>query len=71
MAAKDTITPGWFSIRGAAIYTGFSVRSIRLAMEKKRFPVKKVKVSDGPTKETRIAREDLDAWIRGGDAAAG
>lgn len=65
MAAKDTITPGWFSIRGAALYTGFSVTAIRTAMSKGRFPFHQVEISGGPTKETRIRRDDLDAWIQG------
>jgi len=67
MAAKDTITPGWFSIEGAAIYTGFSVPSIRAAMENKKFPARRVPVtkSDAESKSVRIKRDHLDAWIEG------
>lgn len=64
MAAIHTVQPGWFSIRGAALYTGFSVTAIRMAMSKGRFPFYQVEVSGGPTKETRISREALDAWIQ-------
>lgn len=66
MAAADNVTPGWYSLRGAAIYTGFHESSIRTAMEAGRFPVFHPEVSPGSRKSSpRIKREDLDAWIEG------
>ncbi len=64
MAASNTIEPGWFSIRGAAIYTGFSVTAIREAMKQNEFPVRRVTITgSGSATSARIKREDLDAWI--------
>lgn len=62
MATK--IQPGWFSIRGAAEYTGFSVTAIRTAIEKNKFPVKRVAITGSGAKDSvRIKREHLDEWI--------
>jgi hypothetical protein len=64
MATK--IQPGWFSIRGAAEYTGFSVTAIRTAMGAGKFPVKRVPITGSGAKDSaRIKREHLDAWIEG------
>ncbi|HEY8961686.1 MAG TPA: helix-turn-helix domain-containing protein [Luteolibacter sp.] len=57
------IQPGWFSIPGAAKYTGFSVTTIRTAIKLGRFPFHQVPVSG--QKSIRIKREHLDAWIEG------
>lgn len=65
MAAIHTVQPGWFSIRGAAVYTGFSESAIRNAAKEGRFPVARVSVRGAP--EPRIRREHLDAWIEGRD----
>lgn len=65
MAAADTIAPGWLSIEGAAVYTGFSVPAIRTAIELGRFPARKVPVTGGRRSPVRIKREHLDAWIEG------
>ncbi len=64
MAAVDTVQPGWFSLRGAALYTGFSVTAIRDAMKSNKFPVRRVNISgSGAMTSARIKREDLDAWL--------
>ena len=60
------VTPGWFSIPGAAAYTGFSVMSIRTAIELKKFPANSVALTGAGKKQNiRIRREDLDQWIQG------
>lgn len=65
MAAADTIEPGWLSLRGAALYTGFSVTSIRTAAERGKFPVRRVSIKEGSgvCPSARIKREDLDKWL--------
>lgn len=64
MGARDTITPGWFSLEGASVYTGFSITSIRKAMEAGAFEVRSVTITGSGTKDNaRIKREHLDAWI--------
>jgi excisionase family DNA binding protein len=66
MAAADTIKPGWFSIEGAAIYTGFSVPAIRTAISAGTLPSYRVTVKAESRKPSvRIRREDLDRWIFG------
>ena len=66
MSRLSQIKPGWFSLEGAAIYTGFSVSSIRAAMEENKFPVKRVTIrGTGIKNSSRIKREHLDAWIEG------
>ena len=60
----DSITPGWFSIAGAAAYTGLSESSIRKAIDLAHFPARRVAVAEGSNLPlVRIARADLDAWI--------
>ena len=64
MAASNTIEPGWYSLRGAALYTGFSVTAIREAMKLGKFPVRRVAISgSGSATSARIKREHLDAWL--------
>lgn len=64
--ARTYIEPGWFSIRGAADYTGFSVTAIRTAMASNKFPVMRVPITGSGAKDSaRIKREHLDAWIEG------
>lgn len=64
MSAAHTIQPGWYSLRGAALYTGFSVTAIRSAMKQGKFPVHRVSISGtGSMTSARIKREHLDAWI--------
>lgn len=64
MAASNTIEPGWFSLRGAALYTGFSVTAIRKAMAQDKFPVRRVSITgSGSATSARIKREHLDAWL--------
>ena len=65
--SAPSVIPGWFSIRGAAEYTGFSVTSIRAAIDLGKFPTREVQLlGDKKTKPNiRIRREDLDAWIQG------
>lgn len=66
MAAAQTVEPGWYSLKGASVYTGFSVTAIRTAMEAKAFPVRRVKITGSGAKDSaRIKREHLDAWIEG------
>lgn len=60
----NQIVPAWFSVKGAAAYTGFSVSSIEAAIREDRFPSRLVKIK-GVAKARRIKREDLDAWIIG------
>lgn len=70
MAAANNVVPGWFSIEGAAAYTGFSSRSIRSAIKHRLFPYQSVSVTPGSRQQqTRIRREDLDAWIEGRSSA--
>ena len=66
MAAADTIKPGWLSLRGAALYTGFSVTAIRTAARLGKFPVHRVTIKgSGAGTAARIKREHLDAWLEG------
>jgi len=66
MASVNSILPGWFSLKGAAVYTGFSVTSIRAAIEAGKFPVRRVEITGSGGKDSvRIRREHLDAWIEG------
>lgn len=67
MSAAAKIEPGWFSIEGAAVYTGFSSRSIHNAIEAGRITPRRVAVS-GEKKVPRLKREDLDAWIEADDS---
>lgn len=63
----NSIQPGWYSIEGAATYTGFSVSSIRTAIDEKLFPAKRVKLAGkGSKPNVRIRREHLDRWIEEG-----
>ena len=64
MATKSTIEPGWFSLEGAGLYTGFSARSIKRAILDGKLPAKEVKVT-GTVPQKRVKREHLDAWIEG------
>lgn len=61
----SSITPGWYSIDGAAIYTGFSVASIRRAISQG-LPVSRMTIGNSPREMVRIKRETLDAWIEAG-----
>lgn len=63
MSRSSTVEQGWFSIAGAARYTGFSVSTIRTAIKLGKLPEKKVTVSG--QKSVRLKRADLDAWIEG------
>jgi hypothetical protein len=64
--AQTKIDPGWFSIRGAAEYTGFSVTAIRTAIKEDKFPVSRVTITGSGAKDSaRIKKEHLDAWIEG------
>lgn len=66
MSARMKIAPGWFSLEGAATYTGFSITSIRAAAAAEKFPVKRVVIRGNGAKDSaRIKREHLDAWIEG------
>lgn len=60
-----SITPGWYSIAGAAAYTGFSIMSIRRAIALDKFPIREVHLAGKKHSKPniRIARSDLDAWI--------
>lgn len=72
MAAADTITPGWFSLKGAAVYTGFSVTALRTALELEKFPARRVAITGSGAKDAvRIKREHLDAWIEGREIPPG
>jgi len=65
------ITPGWFSVSEAAIYSGFSVPSIRQFMQQG-LPYSQVKISpDSPREMVRIKRDHIDAWISGQLTPAG
>lgn len=59
-----TIQPGWFSVKGAAAYTDFSVSAIEKALRLGQLQSKAVKF-DGTRISRRIKREWLDAWIEG------
>jgi hypothetical protein len=60
--------PGWFSIKGAAIYTGFSIPTIRKALGNG-LPASRMKITaDSAQEMIRIRREDLDGWIQKGGA---
>lgn len=63
MSKASTTEQGWFSIRDAARYTGFSVSSIRTALKLGKLPKREVALSG--QKSVRIRREHLDAWIEG------
>lgn len=64
------IQPGWFSIPGAARYTGFSISAIRTAIDGGKLPKRVVAVKEGSSKPSiRIKREDLDTWIIGDTTA--
>jgi len=66
MAAADKIEPGWFSLAGAAIYTGFSDKALSTAIELGKFPASEVSITGtGARPSVRIRREHLDAWIEG------
>ena len=58
---KPAVERGWFSIQGAAYYTGFSLSSIEKALRLNLFKSRKVKIEG--THSRRIKREWLDAWI--------
>jgi len=60
------ITPGWFSIDGAAIYTGFSVATIRKAIDQGLPAYRLTLGSESLRVMVRIRRETLDAWIEAG-----
>jgi len=60
------ITPGWFSIDGAATYTGFSHMTIRKAIAQG-LPASRLTIGEKSMREmVRIKRETLDAWIEAG-----
>jgi excisionase family DNA binding protein len=66
MKSVDQIVPGWFSIPGAARYTGFSEPTIRKAIDLGKLPKGKVDLEGtGKKPSVRIKREHLDAWIEG------
>jgi hypothetical protein len=66
MAAANTIEPGWYSLRGAAAYTGFSDKAIRTAVSLGKLPASPVSITGtGKSPSVRIKREHLDAWIEG------
>lgn len=58
------IKPGWFSVEGAAQYTGFSTSTIEKGVRTKQLTSRAVKVG-GSRISRRIKREWLDAWIEG------
>lgn len=63
----SNIQPGWFSMRGAAQYTGFTDRSIRTAIESGQLPHSKMSITgNGRRPAIRIRREHLDEWIESG-----
>ena len=71
MSAAQSITPGWYSLKGAAVYTGFSDWTIRAAMGAGRLPVQRVAITGSGAKDAvRIRREHLDAWIEGREIPA-
>ena len=69
MAAIQSIQPGWFSLKGAAQYTGFSAKSISRAIKAGKLAAREVQVT-GTQPQKRIRRADLDAWIEGGPRSA-
>ena len=59
--------PGWYSIEGCAIYTGFSDATIRKAINTNQLPAYRVPISVGDevTDAGRVSRDDLNSWIKG------
>ena len=57
--------PAWFSMHGAAKYTGFSLSTIRKAIRLSALPAHRVGLGGGRRESVRIRHEDLDAWITG------
>lgn len=64
MSAAKT-EQGWFSIPDAAKYTGFSIPTIRKALELGHLKKKEVRLVPGARASIRIKREALDKWIEG------
>ena len=58
----NRIEPGWFSIPGAAVYTGFSVSAIESAVRLGKIQPRPVRIK-GTAKSRRLKRAELDAWI--------
>ncbi len=56
--------PGWFSVKGAARYTDFSVSAIESAIRLGKIESRAVRIR-GERVARRIKREWLDAWIEG------
>ena len=67
MVAMTINEPGWYSIEGCAIYTGFSEATICKAIETLQLPAYQAPISVGDeiAEAVRVSREDLDAWIKG------
>jgi hypothetical protein len=59
-----SIQPGWFSVKGAAAYTDFSVSAIESAVRLGQIETRAVRIK-GNRVSRRIKREWPDAWIEG------
>jgi excisionase family DNA binding protein len=64
--ATNKTQPAYFSGPAAAKYAGFSAPTIAAAIKRGQLKAYRVQPSGPGTRASvRIAREDLDAWIRG------
>lgn len=64
--ATTRIEPNYYSIPGAAKYAGFTSPTIAAAIKGGHLKAFRVNPSGPGTRPSvRIAREDLDLWIRG------